>query len=108
MREEGIKVVPALEADTLGAITYGDRLEPVTKTYTAIAAAGLPVLLVYAARARVEELVKRFRTALPGARVEAIPDAIHDLVSFAPEKIARVVGEFVTRHRRRRSRSAPA
>ncbi len=96
MREVDGKVAPIIEADVLGAIDCGQRLEPVTETYPVIAAAGVPVLLLYAARARVEEPVARFRTALPDARVEAIPNAIHDLVSFAPERVASYIGDFVT------------
>ena len=55
----------------------------------------LIVLLVVAAGLETEA-VARFRKALPDARVESIPDGIHDLVSFAPEQVARLVGELVT------------
>ena len=42
------------------------------------------------------ESVERFRAALPDARIESISDGIHDLISFAPERIAVLVGEFVS------------
>ena len=99
MREQDERVVPILDAETLGAIKYGNRLEPVTDTYSAIAEAGVPVLLLYASRPSREEPVARFKTALPNARVVPIPDAIHDLVSFAPDEVANAVGTFVADHR---------
>jgi len=99
MREQDGSVVPILDAETLGAIKYGNRLEPVTETYPAIAAAGVLVLLVYASSPTREEPVARFGTALPNAQVVAIPDAIHDLVSFAPGEVADVVGSFIADHR---------
>jgi len=99
MREQDGSVVPIVDAETLGAIKYGNRLEPVTETYPAIAETGVPVLLVYASSPSREEPVARFRSALPKARVVPIPDAIHDLVSFAPEPVARAVGTFVVDHR---------
>jgi hypothetical protein len=58
-----------------------------------IAAAGVPVLLVVASELAGES-VARFQAALPEACVEGIPDAIHDLVSFAPGEVARLVGTF--------------
>jgi pimeloyl-ACP methyl ester carboxylesterase len=49
------------------------------------------------AEAREELEAETFASwALPDAHVEAIPNAIHDLVSFAPERVASCVGEFVT------------
>jgi pimeloyl-ACP methyl ester carboxylesterase len=96
MREQDGMVVPIVDVETLAAITYGGRLEPVTETYPTIAANGVRVLLIYAPRPSTEEPVERFRTALPAAGVEAIPDAIHDLISFAPDQVARLVGELVT------------
>jgi len=95
MREQDGRVVPIVDAETLGAITYGNRLEPVAETYAAIAEAGVPVLLVYASRPSREEPVASFETALPNAQVVSIPDAIHDLVSFAPDEVAKAVGSFV-------------
>jgi hypothetical protein len=37
-----------------------------------------------------------FRAALPEARVETIPGGIHDLISVAPDEVARLVGDFVS------------
>jgi hypothetical protein len=91
-------VVPILEPEALGAIKHGGRREPVTETYAPIAAAGVPVLLVTAPEPDVPEVAERaldrFRKALPEARVESIPDGIHDLVSYAPVQIAELVGAF--------------
>ncbi len=98
MREVGGKVVPILEAETLGAIKHGGRREPVTETYPPIAAADVPVLLLTApeSEATASAAIARFRSALPKARVESMRDGIHDLVSYAPVEVARLVGGFVS------------
>lgn len=97
MREEDGRVVPILAPEALGAIKHGNRIEPVTETYPAIAAAQMPVLLLTAAtKGNGAEAVIRFRAALPDALVESIPDAIHDLISFAPTEVATRVGAFAT------------
>jgi pimeloyl-ACP methyl ester carboxylesterase len=93
MQEEKGRVVPVLAVEALGAIKHGNRREPAPDTYPAIAAAGVPVLLV---TYRVNEPIERFRSALPKARVELIEDGIHDLVSFAPAEVAELIGSFVT------------
>lgn len=98
MREEGGRVAPIARAEVVGAINHGSRLEPMAEAYPAIAAAGLPVLLLVASGVDTEA-AERFRTALPGAQVEAVPDGIHDLVSFAPERVADAVGCFVAEQR---------
>jgi pimeloyl-ACP methyl ester carboxylesterase len=99
MRELNGRVVPILEPEVLGAIKHGGRREPVTETYPLIAAAGVPVLLLTAPELDVPEIaeggIRRFRTALPEARVESVPDGIHDLVSHAPARVAELIGEFV-------------
>lgn len=99
MREQEGRVVPIVDVETLAAITYGARLEPVTETYPTIAATGVPVLLVYAPRPSTQEPVARFQLALPDARVVSVANAIHDLVSFAPDQVANAVGTFVAEHR---------
>jgi 3-oxoadipate enol-lactonase len=95
MVEENGRVAPVLSAESLGAIHQGSRLEPVAEAYPTIAAAGVPVLLLVAAELE-REPVERFRAALPRARVETIAGGIHDLVSFAPDEVARLVGELVS------------
>ena len=94
MREAEGRVVPILEPETLGAIKYGGRREPATDTYPLVAAAGVPVVLLTASEPEVPEAVGRFRAALPEARVESVPDGIHDLVSYAPARVAGLIGEF--------------
>lgn len=94
MREEDGRVVPVASAEVTGAILQGNRLEPLAEAYPAIAAAQIPVVLVVA-DGEDTEAVARFRSALPEARVESIPNAIHDLISFAPERVADLVGRFV-------------
>ena len=96
MREEDGRVVPIASAEVVGAIHHASRLEPVAEAYPGLAAAGVPVLLIVAGRL-ADESVARFRAALPQACVETIPNAIHDLVSFAPGEIAARVGTFLSR-----------
>jgi pimeloyl-ACP methyl ester carboxylesterase len=97
MQEELGRVAPIARAEIVGAIHHGNRLEPLAEAYPAIAAAGLPVLLMVSGSETAA--VKGFRAALPDARVETVSDAIHDLVSFAPERVATAVGTFVAEHR---------
>jgi pimeloyl-ACP methyl ester carboxylesterase len=99
MREVEGKIVPILEPEAAGAIKHGQFQEPVTMTYRPIADAGIPVLLLTAPEepryvAAAEAAIARFRVALPRARLESRPDAIHDLVSFDPGRIAELVGSF--------------
>src|SRR3954447_45445 len=99
MREEDGQIVPILSAEVLAAIKHGGRREPVTETYPAIAASHVPVLLLTAEGPEADDAraaVERFRMALPKARVESLPNAVHDLISFAPREVARLVGGFVT------------
>lgn len=100
MREFEGRIVPILEPEVLGAIKHGVHQEPVTGTYPLLADAGVPVLLLTAPeeprfQAAAEAAIARFRSALPNARVESMPDAIHDLVSYAPAEVAALVGGFV-------------
>jgi pimeloyl-ACP methyl ester carboxylesterase len=99
MREEDGRVVPILSAEVLAAIKHGGRREPVTETYPAIAASHVPVLLLTAEGPEADDAraaVEPFRVALPEACVESIPNAIHDLISFAPREVARLIGGFIT------------
>lgn len=93
MREEGGRVAPIASEEVVGAIHQGSRLEPLAEAYPAIAAAQVPVLLLVASGSETEA-VERFRAALPAAQVDAVPDGIHDLVSFAPERVADAVGRL--------------
>ena len=97
MREEAGRVAPVASAEVVGAIHEGSRLEPLAEAYPAVAAARIPVLLVVADGEDADS-VARFRAALPEARIESIPDAIHDLISFAPERVSALVGAFVGDH----------
>jgi hypothetical protein len=56
-------------------------------------------VLLVVADGKDSEAVERFRRVLAEARIESIPDAIHDLVSFAPDRVANAVGTFVAEHR---------
>jgi alpha-beta hydrolase superfamily lysophospholipase len=100
MLEAGGRIVPILEPEVGGAIRHGEYQEPLTTTYPPLADAEVPVLLLTAPeqtkyRREAEAAIARFRSALPKARVESRPDAIHDLVSYAPAQVAELVGRFV-------------
>jgi pimeloyl-ACP methyl ester carboxylesterase len=99
MRLENGKVVPILTPEVAGAIRHGEYQEPVTTTYPPLADADTPVLLMTAPeelkyQEAAEVAIARFRSALPGAHLEARPDAIHDLVSYDPAGVAELVGRF--------------
>ena len=69
-----------------------------TDTYPLVAAAGVPVLLLTAPEPEVpgaaNEASVAFGPPLPEARVESVPDGIHDLVSYAAGAGGRLIGEF--------------
>jgi pimeloyl-ACP methyl ester carboxylesterase len=97
MREADGRIVPILEPEVAGAIRHGEFHEPLATTYPPLASAGIPVLLLTAPeeakyQAPAEAAIGRFRSALPNARVESRPDAVHDLVSYAPAEVAELVG----------------
>jgi pimeloyl-ACP methyl ester carboxylesterase len=97
MREVDGRILPILQPEIGGAIRHGEFQEPLPATYPLIAAAGMPVLLVTAPeeaeyQPAADVAIARFRSALPGARVQSRPDAIHDLVSSAPADVAELIG----------------
>jgi pimeloyl-ACP methyl ester carboxylesterase len=99
MRETDGRIVPILEPEVAGAIRHGEFQEPLTTTYPSLAAAGFPLLLLTAPeepkhQVSAEAAIARFRSALPMARVESKPEAVHDLVSYAPAEVAELVGGF--------------
>jgi pimeloyl-ACP methyl ester carboxylesterase len=99
MREAGGRIVPILEPEVGGAIRHGEYQVPLTSTYPPLADAEVPVLLLTAPEEtkylrEAEAAIARFRAALPKARVESRPDAIHDLVSYDPTGVAELVGRF--------------
>jgi pimeloyl-ACP methyl ester carboxylesterase len=101
MREVDGKIHPILRPEIGGAIRHGEFQEPLPATYPLIAAAGMPVLLVTAPeeaeyQPAADAAIARFRSALPRARVQSRPDAIHDLVSSAPADLAELIGVFAT------------
>jgi len=101
MRNEDGELVVSASPDAAAAALQGvidehptAQLEPLDRT-------GLPVLLVTSGeRAGDEEgrsAVERFRTAVPHAVVEHLPDSSHDVIGDEPERVARIVGEFLAR-----------
>lgn len=95
MREQDGVVVPIAVPEVVGAISHGNLLEPAVSEHAALAASGVPVLLVTPAeglgpvqRAGLE----RFRKNVRQLEVETLPGAVHDLVSANPTGLAGLIG----------------
>jgi pimeloyl-ACP methyl ester carboxylesterase len=95
MREHAGVVVPIAGPEVVGAISHGNLLEPTASEHAALAASGMPVLLVTPTeglgpvqRAGIE----RFRKNVPQLEVEKLPGAVHDLVSADPTGLAELIG----------------
>lgn len=100
MREEEGRIVPILNGEVIGAIHYGNCVEPTSSTHAALRAARVPVLLLtpceHARQKRlVREGVTRFQTNVPQLRVHRMPGDVHDLVSHAAPEVAVIVGDWL-------------
>lgn len=100
MREHDGVVVPIAGPEVVGAISYGNLLEPTASEHAALAASGVPVLLV----TPVERLgpvqragIERFQMNVPQLEVETLPRAVHDLVSADPAGLVELIGERLER-----------
>src|SRR5262245_35342550 len=100
MREQDGVVAPIAGPEVVGAISHGNLLEPSASEHEALAASGVPVLLVTPAeglgpvqRAGIE----RLRANVPQLEVETLPGAVHDLVSADPAGLADLIGARLDR-----------
>jgi pimeloyl-ACP methyl ester carboxylesterase len=94
MRERGGAVVPILSPDDDTAIAYGSCLEPTTASHQALRESRIPVLLILPDTHRWDEQVGRFRNNVPQLEVRRIATDVHDLVSHAPDRLARLIGDY--------------
>ena len=98
MREDGDEIVPIAGPETVGAIHYGNHLEPTASLHAALRASGVPVLLLTptegqgpAAAVGSSGSRRRFRSSSSGG----FPATSADLVSHAPTQVAEIVGEWL-------------
>jgi pimeloyl-ACP methyl ester carboxylesterase len=88
------RLEPIATADRFAAALRGVIEEPPSATWPAIAASGLPVLLV-ASDVAGQDDVDRFLAAIPTARAERLAGAGHDLCRERPREVALLVGEWL-------------
>lgn len=101
MREEDGRIVPILRGEVVGAINYGNCMEPTSSTHAALRAAQVPILLLIPSELRPEAVardgVTRFQRNVPQLRVHRMPGDVHDLVSSAAPEVAVIVGDWLRR-----------
>jgi pimeloyl-ACP methyl ester carboxylesterase len=99
MREQDGRIVPILDADVVGAINYGNFLEPTASAYPDLRVAGVPILLLTPEQPRFGAIgragIARFQAEVPQLRLEQLPGQVHDLVSHAPAEVAAIVGSWL-------------
>jgi pimeloyl-ACP methyl ester carboxylesterase len=99
MREEDGRIVPILSGELVGAIHYGNCMEPTSSTHAALRDARVPILLLVPSElqpaAVARDGVQRFQRNVPQLRVHRMAGDIHDLVSSAPAEVAVTVGDWV-------------
>jgi pimeloyl-ACP methyl ester carboxylesterase len=99
MREEDGRIIPILSGEVVGAIHYGNCVEPTSSTYAALRVAHVPILLLTPSELRPEGVardgVSRFQRNVPQLRVQRMPGDVHDLVSYAAPEVAVIVGDWL-------------
>jgi len=100
MREVGGEIVARSDAAAAAAALHALELEPTAALLPALAQAGLPILLLVSDQAigrdaSAREGLERFRAALPGATVERVEGAGHDLLADAPEPTISLVARWL-------------
>lgn len=102
LREEGGQLVSIVTPETRASAMYGLMCTRVTESWPAIAAAGLPILLLLATepeetgeqnRSAAEVFAERF----PDAEIHFLENAGHDLFADAGPELARLVAAWVAR-----------
>ena len=102
LREEDGQLVSIVAPETRASAMYGLMGTRVTESWPAIAAAGLPILLLLATepqetgeqnRRAAEVFARRF----PDAEIHFLENAGHDLFADAGPELARIVAEWAAR-----------
>jgi pimeloyl-ACP methyl ester carboxylesterase len=88
------RLEPVVTAERFADALRGVVEEPPSPTWPAIAASGLPVLLVMSDAARRDD-VDRFRNALPAAHLEHVTGTGHDVCRERPREVAALVGDWL-------------
>jgi pimeloyl-ACP methyl ester carboxylesterase len=79
-----------------GALRWGSVQEPAADTYPALAASGVPLLLVTGGfRSLPFDPAARLRERVPQAEVRTVEAQTHDLVAHDPRNLARLVGDWL-------------
>jgi pimeloyl-ACP methyl ester carboxylesterase len=102
LREEGGQLVSIVTPETRASAVYGLMGTRVTESWPAIAAAGLPILLLLATEP--EETAEQNRSAaevfaerFPDAEIHFLENAGHDLFADAGPELARLVAAWAAR-----------
>jgi pimeloyl-ACP methyl ester carboxylesterase len=103
VREEDGELVSILTPEVRGAVIHGIMEVRVTATWPAIAAAGIPILLLVATkpeelRGRSEQAVPTFANRFPDAEIHWIEGAGHDLIADAGPEVARLIRDWAARN----------
>jgi hypothetical protein len=86
--------VPILASEVAVAIGRGNVAEPTVTAHEALRAAGVPVLLILPDTHRWDDQVARFSRNVPQLEVRRVATGVHDLVSHAPDEVARLIGDY--------------
>jgi pimeloyl-ACP methyl ester carboxylesterase len=103
VRQEDGELVGILTPEVRGAAIQGIMEVRVSSTWPAIAAAGIPILLLVATepeelRERSAQAVPIFAKRFPDAEIHWIEGAGHDLIADAGPQVARLIRDWAARH----------
>jgi pimeloyl-ACP methyl ester carboxylesterase len=101
-REEDGEVVSIMGPDLYATVVWALRRDPPTRYFDAVAASGLPVLLLVAAepaetRADREGHIAEFTARVPQTEVVQVEGARHQLLEDDPEQVAALLGSWAAR-----------
>lgn len=102
LREEDGELVSIVTPEVRGAAMYGITQVRVTDSFDAIAAAGIPILLLLATepeetRAMNERAAEQFSRRFREAEIHFLPNAGHDLFADAGPELAVLVRDWAAR-----------
>lgn len=102
LREEGRQLVSIVTPETRASAMYGLMGTRVTESWPAIAAAGLPILLLLATEpeetaAQNRSAAELFAERFPDAEIHFLENAGHDLFADAGPELARLVAAWTAR-----------
>ncbi len=92
--EHGGRLEPIAAPETFARAFTDLREDPPTSAWPALAASEVPILLVAAETADQSD-VDRFRAAVPGAAIEHLRGAGHDVCRDQPERVATIIGDWL-------------